>query len=289
MITFQEAAALTKYLEAQRDNNQRISFIPTMGALHEGHLALVKDAMKAGGITVCSIFVNPAQFNNPIDFEKYPLSIEDDISKLEQSGTSVVFNPSVDEVYPAGYNGLRRFDLGYLETVLEGSSRPGHFQGVCQVMQRLLAIVQPHLLFMGQKDYQQCLVVKRLIMLMGLPVKLITAPTVREQNGLAMSSRNRRLSPEGRSNAAAIYESLCYVKEHIVPGPVSGVLKAASGRMVSRGIKVDYIEIADADNLKIIQDWDGERSIVCVAAAFLEDVRLIDNIILHSSVSTEVP
>ena len=156
-----------RYIASQRSEGAIIGFIPTMGALHQGHLELLKRSLSERALTVCSIFINPTQFNNSVDFAKYPKTLDDDILKLEAAGTDILFIPEVDDIYPGGIANLAKFDLGYLETILEGSSRPGHFQGVCQVMQRLLTIVDPHLLFMGQKDYQQCMVIKRLLEIMS--------------------------------------------------------------------------------------------------------------------------
>jgi pantoate--beta-alanine ligase len=161
MILFKRAAELAAYLETKAREGLLPCFIPTMGALHQGHLSLIKAAKAMNGITVCSIFVNPTQFNDPGDFHKYPVTIEKDIYLLEKQGADLLFLPGIAEIYPDGTDHLERYDLGYLETILEGKYRPGHFQGVCQVMRRLLAIVRPAHLFMGQKDYQQCMVLKK--------------------------------------------------------------------------------------------------------------------------------
>jgi len=198
MILFKRSEDLQQWVLEQKNKGQITGFVPTMGALHEGHIQLIKACRSMVDQTVCSIFVNPVQFNNPEDFEKYPVSIEKDIQMLHEAGTDVLFLPSVEEIYPQGKTGLETYDLGPLETLLEGRYRPGHFQGVAQVMSRLLKLVQPDHLFMGQKDFQQCLVVQRLIEIMHLPVQLHTVPTVREADGLAQSSRNRRLTAEQR-------------------------------------------------------------------------------------------
>ncbi|MET0244379.1 MAG: pantoate--beta-alanine ligase [Flavitalea sp.] len=280
MILFKRADALSEYLQKQRSRSNRIGFVPTMGALHDGHLELVQQSLKEDLLTVCSIFVNPTQFNNATDFEKYPKTIADDIAKLEAAGTDILFIPGVSDIYPNGTSGLERFDLGYLETILEGSSRPGHFQGVCQVMSRLITIVNPHLLFMGQKDYQQCMVVSRLISIMNHPVKLITAPTVRQADGLAMSSRNRRLTDSGRTTATSIFQAMTTIRNNIKPGSLLPLIAKAEKHLTSRGFTVDYIEIATANDLKITHEWDGKTSLVCLVAAFLEEVRLIDNMVI---------
>ena len=184
--------------------------------------------------TICSIFVNPVQFNDPKDFEKYPVSIEKDIQMLHEAGTNVLFLPSVAEIYPQGQTGLETYDLGPLETILEGRYRPGHFQGVAQVMSRLLKLVQPDHLFMGQKDFQQCLVVQRLIEIMHLPVQFHAVPTVREEDGLAQSSRNRRLTAEQRKNAVAISQALNDIREKLSSGDASELLKQAQAKLDCR-------------------------------------------------------
>ncbi|HUP11867.1 MAG TPA: pantoate--beta-alanine ligase, partial [Niastella sp.] len=166
MIIFKYADQLARYIEQQKKAGKLIGFVPTMGALHNGHITLINLCQQGTAVTVCSIFVNPTQFNNPTDYQLYPNTIEKDIEKLEAAGCDILFLPAIAEMYPQGTTNLEHYDLGYLETLLEGKFRPGHFQGVCQVMNRLLTMVKPHKLFMGQKDYQQCMVVSRLLQLM---------------------------------------------------------------------------------------------------------------------------
>jgi pantoate--beta-alanine ligase len=281
MKLFTSAQLLKEQIIALRASGAKIGFIPTMGALHDGHLRLVEESSKNDCITVCSIFVNPTQFNNPTDFAKYPKTPDADLAMLEQAGTDLVYVPEVADVYPKGIDNLEKFDLGYLETILEGSSRPGHFQGVCQVMKRLLTIVDPDLLFMGQKDYQQCMVIKWLLDTMNVHTRLVTVATVRQRDGLAMSSRNRRLSDENRLKAAAIFETLVFVKTSLRTGNLESLLARARAMLTAKGFIIDYVEIAGAGDLQITHDWDGRSSLVCLIAAFLEDVRLIDNLIIH--------
>lgn len=277
MIIFKQASALSGYLEQQGSMQQVTGFIPTMGALHEGHLALVKEAQLHTDITVCSIFVNPTQFNDPKDYQKYPNTLDKDIYKLEAAGTSILFLPDVHEMYPEGTRQLEHYDLGFLETILEGEYRPGHFQGVCQVMSRLLKMVKPHQLFMGQKDYQQCMVVKWLIEHLQLNTVLIPCPTIREADGLAMSSRNTRLPAADRQKATTIYKALTHIRQQLQPGPLQPLLKQAREILEQQGFRVDYVSIADADSLVLTNEWDGNQPLVALVAAFLGEVRLIDN------------
>lgn len=281
MIIVKEARLLRGLIAQARTTHTLIGFVPTMGALHQGHLALVATCKQQSQLTVCSIFVNPTQFNNASDFQKYPNTLEKDITLLEAAGVDILFLPPVAEIYPQGMEGLEHYDLGYLETVLEGQYRPGHFQGVCQVMKRLLDLVQPHQLFMGLKDYQQCMVVKRLLEHMQSTTQFIACPTMREPDGLAMSSRNLRLSPQDRQKAPAIYQTLLYIKEQLRPGNLEALKQQARERLVAAGFSVDYVEIAHAETLELLSSWDGARPLVALVAAWLGDVRLIDNALAH--------
>jgi pantoate--beta-alanine ligase len=281
MILFKNIHPLAGWLAGQRRQGKGIGFVPTLGALHQGHLSLIEASRRDNGVTVASIFVNPTQFNDPKDFEKYPKTLEKDIELLEAAGTGVLFLPSVAEIYPEGTGHLRQYELGYLETILEGKYRPGHFQGVCNVMQQLMDAVQPDNLYMGQKDYQQCMVVKRLLQLMGSPARLHPCPTLREADGLAMSSRNMRLGPAEREKATAIHRALTQLKEGLRPGPVAAACREAAASLAKYDFKVDYIEIADAGTLELITNWDGRRKVVALVAAFQQEVRLIDNMLLN--------
>jgi len=281
MILFKRSEDLRHWLAGQKSAGRKVGFVPTMGALHEGHMHLIDACRSRADLSLCSIFVNPAQFNDLKDFEKYPVSLEKDIEMLARKGTDVLFVPSVSEIYPEGSSGLESYDLGPLESLLEGRFRPGHFQGVCQVMSRLLKLIIPDYLFMGQKDYQQCLVVKRLIRLLGIPVEFCTVATVRESDGLAQSSRNRRLTAEQRTEAVAISRALVEIREKISPGDASLVLERAKQRLDAAHFKTDYISIASATDLQPIQNWNGKDKAVALIAAYLGDVRLIDNMLLN--------
>lgn len=282
MLIFHQAAALKNYLDLQKNQHRIVGFTPTMGALHEGHISLIRASRSISSITLASIFVNPTQFNDPKDFENYPVTIQSDLKLLEASGCDILYLPSVTNIYNNGMNKLPFYELGFLETVLEGKYRPGHFQGVCQVMDRLLSIVQPDHLFMGQKDYQQCMVVQELIRIKGWKQSIVfhTCPTLREKDGLAMSSRNLRLTESERAKAVAIYQELKQMKEQLKPGSVLPLKVAASGHLKKKGFQVEYTEIADAETLESIDYWEGERQLVGLVAAFNGPVRLIDNLLL---------
>lgn len=276
MLIFKHAADLAGWLKKQNAAGQKISFVPTMGALHAGHISLIAISKKNTSLTVCSIFVNPTQFNDPKDFQKYPITVEKDILLLGQAGADILFLPQAPELYPNGTEHLEHYDLGPLETVLEGKFRPGHFQGVCQVMQRLLNIVRPDDLFMGSKDYQQCMIVQRLLTIMGLPCVLHRCPIIREPDGLAMSSRNVRLTPEQRTHATAICKALQTIKAGW-PGPVDPLIAKATRILETAGFRIDYISISDADTLL---PGKGSKNTVALIAAFMGEVRLIDNMTL---------
>ena len=280
MIVIKRASLLRTYLDEETANKSQVGFVPTMGALHEGHLSLIEAARKENAIVICSIFVNPTQFNDPKDFEKYPVTIEADIELLEKAGVNVLFLPTVAEIYPNGTGQLPSYDLGYLETILEGKYRPGHFQGVCQVMDRLMQVVKPDNLYMGQKDYQQCMVVKKLIQLTGIKVNLHTCPTLRESDGLAMSSRNRRLNADERQQSVIVSGVLNRIRNTVQPGPLEPIISAAEQALTENGFKVDYVAIAGADNLELPDEWDGTRPLVTLAAVHLNEVRLIDNMLI---------
>jgi pantoate--beta-alanine ligase len=281
MILFKKASDITAYLLKIKEQGGSIGFIPTMGALHQGHISLLNVSKKRDSIVVSSIFVNPAQFNDRKDFDNYPTTIEKDIDALEKAGCDILFLPPVLEMYPGGTSNTEKYELGYLETVLEGKYRPGHFQGVCMAVHRLLSIIPADELYLGQKDYQQCMVIKKLVELKNIKTTINIRPTLRETSGLAMSSRNLRLSEHDRKRALKIFETLSFLKSHSTPGDLKPLKQTVVKNLTDAGFKVDYIEIANAGNLEIINDWDGKTKLVAVAAAFLGDVRLIDNLLLQ--------
>jgi pantoate--beta-alanine ligase len=282
MIIYKESAALHIKLQKIKLEEKKIGFVPTMGALHNGHISLIADSRKRGNTTVCSIFVNPTQFNDQKDFEKYPIDIEKDIFLLEKAGTDILFLPSVKEMYPEGLTTLYQYDLGFLETILEGYYRPGHFQGVCRIVHKLLNIVQPHHLFMGQKDYQQCMVIKKLISDYSIHTKLNIVETEREENGLAMSSRNLRLSAEAKQKATAVYKALQFIKANLHELSIMQLKEEAIAIIANAGFeKIDYVEICNASTLQPVAMADNNSKLIVLAAAFIESVRLIDNLMLN--------
>jgi pantoate--beta-alanine ligase len=282
MILFKKSADMHNYSVACRKNKRKIGFVPTMGALHEGHITLLHTCKKENDVSICSIFVNPKQFNDPHDYKKYPVALENDIYLLEKAGCDVLFLPSVNDIYPGSVN-AKHYDLGYIETILEGYYRPGHFQGVCQVVHKLLDIVEPDQLYLGQKDYQQCMVIKRLVGLLGRSknINIHISPTKREADGVAMSSRNLRLTKEDRRKAPEIYQALNNIKNNLGTNNLKQVKANSKQQLTQKDFKVDYVEIADADTLEIIDDWDGTRKLVALIAVYINDVRLIDNMLLN--------
>ena len=278
MVIFKKVVDIQSFVLQNRTAGRTVAFIPTMGALHSGHTALVAAAKRDGHMTVASIFVNPTQFNDKADFQKYPTSVDADIAMLAATGCDVLFLPPVEEVYPQGTDSMPVYEFGYLDTVLEGARRPGHFKGVGQVVARLLDIVKPDKLYMGQKDYQQCMVVRNLLQQTGSHAEMIINPTVREADGLAMSSRNRRLTEPQRALAGTIYQCLVSIQaKGQQGGDFKIVQKECEDLLVDKGFKPEYIALADADTLELLDNYDNNRKTVALIAAWLGDIRLIDN------------
>jgi pantoate--beta-alanine ligase len=280
MIIFKLSDQLSAYCEKQKSAGLKIGFVPTMGALHQGHLSLIEASRAQNDITICSIFINPTQFNNKEDFRNYPVTLEQDIERLIAGGCDVLFQPSAKEIYPPAFV-PKMYDLGQLEHILEGFYRPGHFQGVCQVVERLLTIIHPHVLYLGQKDFQQCMVIKRLLELMKdtPPIRLEIIPTVREKDGLAMSSRNLRLMEDQREIAPVIYHTLSEIRQNIHTKPLGQLEQEAKENLQKYTFVVDYVSIVNANTLAPAQSIS--EPLVAVVAAFLGDIRLIDNFILN--------
>jgi pantoate--beta-alanine ligase len=280
MVIFKNADEIHSFLSGVREKEKSIGFVPTMGALHQGHISLIKASQAQNNITVCSIFINPAQFNNPEDFKHYPVTLDKDIELLIAAGCEILFLPPLDQVYPLGYQ-KKIFALGKIETMLEGQYRPGHFQGVCEVIDRLLDIIQPQKLYLGQKDYQQCMIIKKLIEITGrqTQVELIIEETMREPDGLAMSSRNLRLSEEDRNKASAIIKALTYMKNNLGQQPLKTLKRNAKNNLEEEGFTVDYVEIADAYTLETVNGYS--EKLVALVAATINNIRLIDNLVLN--------
>jgi pantoate--beta-alanine ligase len=280
MIIFKKAQDIKNYISDQKGLGSKPGFVPTMGALHEGHLSLVSRAKADGMLAVCSIFVNPTQFNDKTDFEKYPITTEADIEMLINGGCDVLYLPSYEEVYPGGEGEARTYDFGYLDTILEGAQRPGHFKGVGQVVARLLDTVTPDKLYLGQKDYQQCMVLSDLIRQMGIAAETVICPIVREADGLAMSSRNRRLTDPQRAKAGIIYQCLVSVESKKGHSAFAVVRKECEELLTAKGLRAEYVALADARDLRLLDDYDDARPMVTLIAAWLGDVRLIDNMVI---------
>ncbi|MEL6926821.1 MAG: pantoate--beta-alanine ligase, partial [Bacteroidota bacterium] len=243
MYLFKKVRALQDHLNWCRERGLKIGFTPTMGALHEGHLSLVQQSLRRADVNVCSIFVNPTQFNEASDLDKYPRTTAADIELLTSVGNQVLFLPEVSDIYPEQLDTSVDFDFNGLDEVLEGQFRPGHFAGVVQVVKRLLDIVQPDFLFMGQKDYQQLSIIRSMLQQLGSPVELVMCPIVREESGLAMSSRNVRLPEEARRKAALIHEVLQQTRANIENQSPEQLAKAATDRLVGAGFEPEYFSI----------------------------------------------
>lgn len=278
MHRFDTIASLRQYLQSIR-SDQTIGFVPTMGALHEGHTTLIEKAKRENTVVVSSIFVNPAQFNNSDDLAHYPRTLEEDCQKLEVVGCDTVFAPSVDEMYPK--SPTLRLNFGELETVMEGAFRPGHFNGVGIVVAKLFNIIQPNRAYFGQKDLQQVAVIRRLIRDLTFPVELIRCPTVREADGLAMSSRNRNLTPAEREQAPTLFKVLTLAHELLIEGHSTAQAKAAVTGVFNSNpnFRLEYVEIVNADTLQIAHEVLAPGQTAICLAAHLGKVRLIDNLV----------
>ena len=256
-----------------------IGFVPTMGALHQGHLDLIRASLDRNCYTVCSIFVNPTQFNDPKDLEKYPRTLSSDSEMLLKAGCDLLFAPDVAEIYPKVPDTAPSFDMIGMDRVMEGKFRPGHFDGVVQVVYRLLDLVKPDHLFMGLKDYQQQAIIGRMILALNLPVFLVSVETTREEDGLAMSSRNARLTPEWRQKAPIIFETLQAVKTDVLAGKnISRIEAFYFSKLTELGFRMEYLEICNPLTLQPISHF-RDKAVVCIAL-WAGDVRLIDNILI---------
>jgi len=276
-----DAENLQKALLELAQAGRRVALVPTMGALHAGHMSLIRLGLELADAVVVSIFVNPKQFGPNEDFARYPRMLEADLRKVEEAGAAVAYAPSVEDLYPQGFDSS--VSAGELGRILEGASRPGHFDGVATVVTKLLLRTLPHIAIFGEKDYQQLCVIRRVVADLDIPVEIIGAPTLRAPDGLAMSSRNGYLSSEERQLAPKLYETLTHVGSAISKNelPVAKALAAGVAQLTSLGYKVDYLELRDEDSLQPIERFkDSARLLV---AAKLGNTRLIDNIVILSS------
>jgi pantoate--beta-alanine ligase len=280
---FRKTNELQAFLASKSAKNREFSvgFVPTMGALHDGHLSLVHNSQIHSDITVVSIFVNPTQFNNPSDLAKYPRREGDDLKLLKDSKCDVVFIPDIPEVYPTGVPDYE-MDFGVLNEVMEGKFRPGHFKGVAMVVERLFDMVKPQVAFFGEKDFQQLAVIRKMVALRDLKISIRSLPTVREKNGLAMSSRNQRLSENGKNAAAIIFQTLQMGKNLLAK---SNDLPAVKKKMIehfnSGQLELEYLEISDEITLLPATSKENSRAFI---AAICEGVRLIDNMKMESKI-----
>jgi len=280
MVIFNEIEPLRAFLHSKRDHGHSVGLVPTMGALHQGHLELVKASKKVNSITVCSIFINPTQFNNPSDLEKYPRSPDRDTELLNAVGCDVLFFPDKKEMYPIA--STVKFDFGQLDKVLEGEFRPGHFSGVALVVSKLFNIVNPTRAYFGQKDFQQFKIIERLVEELQFNIELICFPTLRERDGLAMSSRNLRLTDDQRKTALIFYNVLNFTKSEIKKGAnLSSVHEKVLHMCLLANVQLEYIALADTKNLILIENVKQANQSILLIAGFVGEIRLIDNMFVE--------
>ena len=276
MKVLKSKKTLIDYVERQREMGKKIGFAPTMGALHQGHLSLYKAAKKENDEVISSIFVNPTQFNNPDDFQKYPKTLEKDLELLEKVGVDAVYVPNVEEMYPDGLNS-KKYNFDGLENEMEGKYRPGHFDGVGTIVEELFRQVQPHNAYFGEKDYQQLAIIKKMVEKTKLPVKIHGVPTLREEDGLAMSSRNVRLTETQRKEATIIYETLTKVKEWFKVISLEEIKQKVTDIFRNSNFELEYFVIADEKTLKETDFFYKDKNYRAFIVAYADDVRLIDN------------
>ena len=295
MLIINSIEQLKNHLNRIRDQKKIIGFVPTMGALHQGHISLIERAKTVCDVVICSIFVNPTQFNDLSDLEKYPRTLIADCQLLEAAKCDIVFAPEVFEMYTKeelelkkqkiedkSWTKGKKVDFGDLEKVMEGAQRPGHFNGVAQVVSKLFRIVEPHKAYFGQKDFQQLAIIRSMVIQLEMPIEIISCEIMREPNGLAMSSRNERLTKEERVLAAVISKTLFKIKADCFLKPISALLKDGTELIRSQPLmSLEYLEIADSETLQPINAIDPSKSAVVCIAVKLGAVRLIDNVVLY--------
>ncbi len=278
MEYIQISKELTKRVDVLKGDGKSIGFVPTMGALHSGHLSLIEEAKKQTDIIIVSIFVNPNQFNDPKDLEKYPRDIEKDVEKLIEVGCDILFSPTVEDIYPEEDN--RQFDFGLIDKVMEGKHRPGHFNGVAQVVSRLFNIVNPDKAFFGMKDFQQIAIINEMVKQLKFNIEIVECPTIRELDGLAMSSRNLLLDDERRKIAPIIAESLNESRKFAEKYSIKETIEYVESKInANKLLDVEYFEIVDGNSLQAVSSWNDADYIVGAIAVFAGEVRLIDNVV----------
>lgn len=283
MHIFKETTVLRKFVEKKRQEGARIGFVPTMGALHPGHISLISKAKEENDIVVCSIYVNPTQFNNPSDLTHYPRQVEQDISMLQSAGCNALFLPDTETMYPGGAEqaALTTLSFGILEHQMEGRFRPGHFNGVGIVVSKLLHMVAPHRAYFGQKDLQQLLIIRKLVRDLSFPVEVVACPTLREGSGLAMSSRNQRLTDTEKSIAPLLHKTLSGMLSRLLSGTDVSATVTWGREQISAepAFTLEYLEVCELNTLSSIEDGKlGQEFAICIAA-HLGTVRLIDNVL----------
>jgi pantoate--beta-alanine ligase len=280
MKIFRHIAPLKSYLGEIRSFGYTIGLVPTMGALHNGHISLINASKTDNSVTIATIYVNPAQFNNASDLQKYPRTLDNDLQMLEKVGCDAVFCPDDAEMY--GEPSLIRFDFGHLDKVMEGKFRPGHFSGVALVVSKLFHLVEPDRAYFGQKDWQQVAVIRRLVSELKFNLSVCTVSILREPDGLAMSSRNQRLDSEQREQATIFYRALIWARQALKEGNTLDTVKSSVKNMVEQlpGMQLEYVELSDSENLEPLETVVTDvKPILCIAG-YAGDVRLIDNLFL---------
>lgn len=280
MIQANDKDALRVVMRGYRSNSEITAFVPTLGNLHDGHLSLVKKAKEVADRVVVSIFLNPTQFNKPEDLENYPITLENDLALLQRENVDLVFLPTAKEMYPDG--GTTRVEVGGISEILEGDSRPGHFSGVATVVAKLFNLVQPDVSIFGEKDFQQLMLIQRMVEDLDFGIEIIEAPTAREESGLAMSSRNNYLTEKERESIAPnLYGEMCSIKVKIEGGArdYTALQELSAKHLGNLGFKPDYIEVRNSDNLSVAKTND--KNLVILVSAWLGNARLIDNITLQ--------
>ncbi len=280
MVVVEKRDEFVELLKKHKD--KKIGFVPTMGALHTGHASLIEKARQENDIVVSSIFVNPLQFNDKNDLINYPKDLDNDIIILKKYGCDIVFYPSVDEMYPENDNNSLEINFNGIDNILEGASRPGHFKGVATVVKKLFDIVNPNNAYFGEKDFQQLFIIRKMVEILKLKINIISCPTIREENGLAMSSRNRRLSSSQKMDALVISQSLFMINNKAKFYKIKELKSIVKDRINStQDMKLDYVEFIDSQSFELINKWEDHKKVTCCIAAYLGNVRLIDNIIIN--------